>query len=71
MPGTQPDEPEATPTASQPGDSTIPSVQPPDVNSDRVLGSDAQPESKVDGRRKTPPLRIREIETLEDDSKGG
>lgn len=69
MPGTHPQESPATPTASQPLDSTIPSVQQPDVTSDRVLATDAQAESS--DPRKTPPLQVKDIETLEDDSKGG
>jgi hypothetical protein len=70
MPGTHPEEPAAAPTASQPLDSTIPSVQQPDVNSDRVPATDVKPEGNVD-QRKTPALPMKEIETLEDDSKGG
>lgn len=69
MSGTHPEEPRATPAASQPLDSSIPSVQRPDVTSDRVLSNDARPE-KIDPR-KTSPLPVKEIETLEDDSKGG
>jgi hypothetical protein len=69
MPGIHPEKQPATPTAGQPPDSTIPSVQQPDVSSDRVLATDAQPES-IDPR-KTPSLHVKDIETLEDDSKGG
>ncbi len=60
----------AAPPGSQPLDSTIPSVQPPDVNSDRVVPADAQRKGDAEPSRK-PPLQIQEIETLEDDSKGG
>jgi hypothetical protein len=69
MPGKHPEEPAAPPTASQPPGSIIPSVQQPDVNSDRVVVTDAKPEAP--DQRKTPPLPMKEIETLEDDSKGG
>ena len=69
MPSQRPIEP-AAPPSSQPLDSTIPSVQPPDVNSDRDAAADAPPEGE-NLRSKTPPLQIQEIETLEDDSKGG
>jgi hypothetical protein len=40
----------------------------PDVSSDRVGADDAQ---TADARTKTPPLGIQEIESLEDDAKGG
>ena len=48
-----------------------PEAQPqPDVSSDRVPGTDAEPEGRLD-KVKTAPLGIKEIENLEDDSKGG
>jgi hypothetical protein len=42
----------------------------PDVSSDRVPATDAEPEGSLD-RVKTAPLGIQEIENLEDDAKGG
>lgn len=44
--------------------------QAPDVNSDRVPSTDAEPEGSLD-RVKSAPLGIKEIENLEDDAKGG
>ncbi len=44
--------------------------QAPDVSSDRVPATDAEPEGSLD-KVKTAPLGIQEIETLEDDAKGG
>jgi hypothetical protein len=44
--------------------------QAPDVSSDRVPATDAEPEGSLD-QAKTAPLGIQEIENLEDDSKGG
>ena len=44
--------------------------QAPDVSSDRVPATDAEPEGSLD-KVKTAPLGIQEIENLEDDSKGG
>ena len=45
-------------------------TQPPDVNSDRVPATDAEPEGSLDCV-KTASLGIQEIENLEDDAKGG
>ena len=42
----------------------------PNVNSDRVPATDAEPEGSLD-KVKTAPLGIQEIENLEDDAKGG
>ena len=42
----------------------------PDVSSDRVPSTDAEPEGSLD-KVKTAPLGIQEIENLEDDAKGG
>jgi hypothetical protein len=42
----------------------------PDVSSDRVPATDAEPEGSLD-KAKTAPLGIQEIENLEDDAKGG
>ena len=42
----------------------------PDVSSDRVPATDAEPEGSLD-RVKSAPLGIQEIENLEDDAKGG
>ena len=42
----------------------------PDVDSDRVPSTDAEPEGSLD-RVKSAPLGIQEIENLEDDAKGG
>jgi hypothetical protein len=42
----------------------------PDVSSDRVPATDAEPEGSLDNV-KTAPLGIQEIENLEDDAKGG
>lgn len=42
----------------------------PDVSSDRVPSTDAEPEGSL-AKEKTAPLGIREIENLEDDAKGG
>ena len=42
----------------------------PDVSSDRVPATDAEPDGSLD-KAKTAPLGIREIENLEDDAKGG
>lgn len=42
----------------------------PDVGSDRVPSTDAEPEGSLD-RVKSAPLGIQEIENLEDDAKGG
>lgn len=42
----------------------------PNVSSDRVPATDAEPEGSLD-RVKTAPLGIQEIENLEDDAKGG
>ena len=44
--------------------------QAPDVSSDRVPATDAEPEGSLD-RVKTSPLGIQEIENMEDDAKGG
>ena len=44
--------------------------QPPDVDSDRVPATDAEPEGSLE-KAKTAPLGIQEIENLEDDAKGG
>jgi hypothetical protein len=44
--------------------------QAPDVSSDRVPATDAEPEGSLD-RVKTAPLNIQDIENLEDDAKGG
>lgn len=44
--------------------------QAPDVSSDRVPATDAEPEGSLD-KVKTAPLGIQEIENLEDDAKGG
>jgi hypothetical protein len=44
--------------------------QPPDVSSDRVPATDAEPEGSLD-KAKIAPLGIQEIENLEDDAKGG
>lgn len=44
--------------------------QAPDVSSDRVPATDAEPEGSLD-HAKMAPLGIQEIENLEDDSKGG
>lgn len=44
--------------------------QPPDVSSDRVPSTDAEPEGSLE-KAKTAPLGIQEIENLEDDAKGG
>ncbi len=43
---------------------------PPDVGSDRLAPSQAEPVAGA-ARAKTPPLKIQEIENLEDDAKGG
>ena len=42
----------------------------PDVDSDRVPATDAEPEGSLD-RVDAAPLGIQEIENLEDDAKGG
>ena len=42
----------------------------PDVDSDRVPATDAEPEGSLD-RVKSGPLGIQQIENLEDDAKGG
>ena len=42
----------------------------PNVSSDRVPATDAEPEGSLD-KVKTAPLAIQEIEDLEDDAKGG
>lgn len=42
----------------------------PDVSSDRVPSTDAEPEGSL-AKAKTAPLGIREIENLEDDARGG
>lgn len=42
----------------------------PDVSSDRVPATDAEPEGSLD-KVKTAPLGIQEIENLENDAKGG
>ena len=42
----------------------------PNVSSDRVPATDAEPEGSLD-KVKTAPLGIQEIENLEDDAKGG
>lgn len=42
----------------------------PDVDSDRVPATDAEPEGSLD-RVDATPLGIQDIENLEDDSKGG
>jgi hypothetical protein len=44
--------------------------QPPDVSSDRVPATDAEPEGSLD-KAETAPLGIQQIENLEDDAKGG
>ena len=44
--------------------------QAPDVSSDRSAATDAKPEGGLD-RVKKAPLAIKDIENLEDDSKGG
>ena len=44
--------------------------QPPDVSSDRGAPADAKPGAKPE-TAKRPALKIREIEDLEDDAKGG
>jgi hypothetical protein len=44
--------------------------QAPDVSSDRVPATDAEPEGSLE-RVKAGPLGIQEIENLEDDAKGG
>ena len=44
--------------------------QAPDVDSDRVPATDAEPEGSLD-RVKSAPLGIQQIEDLEDDAKGG
>jgi hypothetical protein len=46
------------------------SRQAPDVASDRVPATDAEPEGSLD-RVKSGPLGIQQIEDLEDDAKGG
>jgi hypothetical protein len=56
------------PTAGAVSDSQT--QQPPDVSSDRVPATDAEPEGSLD-RVKTAPLNIQDIENLEDDAKGG
>jgi hypothetical protein len=46
-------------------------IQPPHVDSDRrVPATDAEPEGSLD-HVETAPLKIQEIENLEDDAKGG
>jgi hypothetical protein len=55
----------AKPNPKQPDDQA-----PPDVSSDRVPSTDAEPEGSLD-RVKSGPLGITEIENLEDDAKGG
>jgi hypothetical protein len=42
----------------------------PDVDSDRVPATDAEPEGSIDSVD-AAPLGIQEIEDLEDDAKGG
>lgn len=42
----------------------------PDVSSDRVPATDAERGDSLD-KAKTAPLEIQEIESLEDDAKGG
>lgn len=42
----------------------------PNVDSDRVPATDAEPEGSLD-KVKTAPLGIKEIENLEDDARGG
>jgi hypothetical protein len=42
----------------------------PNVSSDRVPATDAEPEGSLD-KAKTAPLGIQEIENMEDDAKGG
>jgi hypothetical protein len=44
--------------------------QAPDVSSERVPATDAEPEGSLD-KVKTGPLGIQEIENLEEDAKGG
>jgi hypothetical protein len=43
---------------------------PANVSSDRVVPVDAEPGDTA-ARAKSPPLKIQEIENLEDDAKGG
>lgn len=57
-------------TSNRVSDTDADTHAPPDVSSDRVPATDAEPEGSLD-RVKTAPLGIQQIEDLEDDAKGG
>ena len=67
----EPGKPASPPRAARPRDGMAdPQTQPADVRSDRVPATDAEPEGSLE-KVKAAPLGIEEIESLEDDAKGG